>query len=122
MFGQKATRGLSALAFDSLTISRGEQIRRPAQSQPHHQVCPVCGFDRWDGVSDHRWGAKRFAQRTCFGPAPKAGTPAAAPKGPTNPLIEELRAFAGQSDLLDAVEPEEAPVPDVRHGFQILDE
>lgn len=109
-------RALGALAFDSLAISRGETITKKPLSQPHHRDCPTCGFDRWDGFSDHRWGGGRFAQRTCYGPTPEQ----IAPTAPTNPLVDELRGYAtGEGEALEP-EPVEAPVADQTHGFTLL--
>lgn len=120
MFGQRAGRALGALAFDSLAISRGETITKRPLSQPHHRECPACGFDRWDGYSDHRWGGGRFAQRTCYGPEQTAAQQQAKPNAPMNPLIDELRGFAtGVGEELEP-EPVEAPVEDVNHRFEIL--
>lgn len=118
MFGPKAKRALGALAFDALTISRGEQIRKRPLAQPHHRECSHCGFDRWDGISEHRWGGGRFAQRLCFGP-PKTPTEAAI-AAPADPLVDELRALALDPGQEIQPEPLEAPAIDTRHGFTVL--
>lgn len=104
VFTPKAIRQVGRLAFDALAIGRGEQLvkRRPT-TQPHHHDCPACGFDRWDGRSEHRWGGKLGAQRTCFGPE-KVVKPQAPTKGPSHPLVDELRMMA--STVGGELEPE----------------
>lgn len=118
MLGQKAAKALGSLAADVLTIGRGEQLRKPPRTQPHHQTCAECGFERWDGYKEHRWGGKAFAQRLCFGPTKAPSAPA--PHLPVNPLVEELRAYATNPDTLTDPEPLEPPAPDPLHGFAIL--
>lgn len=102
IFTPKAGRQVGKLAFDVLTLARGEQITKRPISQPHHSECPTCHFDRWDGYSEHRWGGGRFAQRLCFGPTPSKAVPQ--PGQQSHPLVDELRGFA--SDVGEEITPE----------------
>ena len=116
----RRAKGIGALAYDSLTIGRGEQIRPRPLSQPHHQTCPECGFDRWDGERDHRWGGAQYAQRVCFGPVHE-GKKDQPPPGAVNPLVAELQQYALGQGEEPPIEPDVAPVPDQMHGFEILE-
>lgn len=118
IFGPKAGRQIGRLAFDVLSLARGEQITKRPISQPHHRECPTCGFDRWDGSSEHRWGGGRFAQRLCFGPPPEQ-VEQRAPGQPTHPLVDELRGFA--SNIGEPMAPEsEGPPASASESFEIL--
>lgn len=121
IFSPKAARQIGRLAFDALTLARGEQITKRPVSQPHHSECPACGFDRWDGYSEHQWGGGRFAQRLCYGPKPTAEQEATRAAGkPSHPLVDELRGYASGvgEDLVEEspIEPEVSP----NHQFEIL--
>jgi len=106
MFGPKAGRFMGTLAADSLAVARGEAVggRRPS-ARPHHQVCAVCGFDRWDGTGDHARGGVRFAV-VCTGVAPRETT-TPQPRGPSNPLVHELMGMTSTDPSLplEAYEP-----------------
>lgn len=112
-----AGRALGALAFDALSLARGERITKRPVAQPHHRKCDACGFDRWDGVSDHRWGGGRFAQRVCYGPPPSG---VQKPPTTTNALVDELHAFATGEGEVRAPESETETPPRQDHRFEVL--
>lgn len=118
IFGPKAGRAIGRLAFDALSLARGEQIVKRPVSQPHHRECPACGFDRWDGHSEHRWGGGRFAQRLCYGPTSETPKPTAGP--PSHPLVDELRGFASEVGGEIAAEPETPVSANPLDSFEIL--
>lgn len=114
MFGRDGRRALGLLAGDALAVSRGELlgVGRRAGPQPHHQVCPVCGFTRWDGRSEHPRRGAKFARRLCFGQTRETVEAARAATGPPSPLVDELLQFASGA-------PGDQPLDDPTH-FQIV--
>lgn len=110
MFLPNRQRVPGVLVGDLLAISRGETLtkRRPRDPQPHHVTCVACGYERWDGQSQHPQGGKRFA-RACYGPTKDQrdraeGTAVAAP-----PMVAELLELAGVTGDVHDV-PVAAPV------------
>lgn len=95
-------RGAGLLVQDLLALARGEALVTPRSTTPlpHHQTCFACGYDRWDGMSEHPRRGTRWA-KTCHGAKP----PEAAPQA-SDAMVAELLAFATPSP--------EAPVPLVR--------
>lgn len=115
IFTPRAIRQVGRLAFDALAIGRGEQLVKRQASQPHHQECPLCGFDRWDGASEHRWGGRLGAHRLCFGPGKDGQKKAPEPATPSHPLVDELRGYIAD---VDGDAPSEAPPAETRpEGF-----
>lgn len=120
MFHPADRRFLGLFVSELLALGRGETLTPLPVSLPHHQVCPACGFDRWDGRDEHPWGGRRFARR-CPGP-PRASSRqarAAGPAGAISPLIDELKGYAQGSEVRvpDAVDGDEAVDP---HHFRLL--
>lgn len=118
MFLPNRQRVPGVLVGDLLAISRGETLtKRPRRDPlPHHVTCVACGYERWDGQSQHPSGGKRFA-KACYGPTKDQrdraeGTSVAAP-----PMVAELLELAGVT-----AEPAAAPAPVRRpaHHFKAL--
>lgn len=100
-------RGAGLLMADLLAHARGERLVRPRQTAPlpHHQTCVECGYDRWDGRSEHPRRGTRFA-RTCYGQKAAEAAPQA-----SEAMIHELLALSTPSldapaPLVTAPEPE----------------
>ena len=114
IFSPSARRMAGRLAADHLGVRRGEPpTRHRAPVRPHHQLCSVCGFDRWDGQSQHPRRGVRFA-RTCTGVPSKdqqANLPAA------QVLADELRELAGFTPTPGQ---DEAPPADPGPLFRVI--